>query len=190
MVGTQLCRASRNHASVSVMRSTRAHHQPRSFDGFPAGSSFTRSFKRVFSEGKPQPKVEKVVETAKQTMLQRWMGPKEMPTKGSFQWYREMVLLCTVFAITGSSTMFLVRPAMSEGLGLKGSFRDGPWSYRIGSVVIMTPLYAALLVVVGTTFGRHTYFRHFAVKMFSRFGIPPEAMDSTFHETAKNFRKW
>lgn len=83
-----------------------------------------------------------------------------------------------------------VRPAMSKGLGLKGSFRDGPWSYRICSIVIMTPLYATLLVCVGTVFGRHAYFRHFAVKMFSRFGIPPELMDSTFHETAKNFRKW
>lgn len=79
---------------------------------------------------------------------------------------------------------------MSEVLGLKGSLKDGPWSYRIGSLVIMTPLYATLLVVVGTVFGRHFYFRHFSVKMFSRFGIPPELMDSTFHETAKNFRKW
>jgi hypothetical protein len=79
---------------------------------------------------------------------------------------------------------------MSEVLGLKGSFREGPNSYRICSIVIMTPLYATMLVCVGTVFGRHAYFRHFAVKMFSRFGIPPELMDSTFHETAKNFRKW
>jgi hypothetical protein len=26
--------------------------------------------------------------------------------------------------------------------------------------------------------------------MFSRFGIPPELMDKSFHETAKNFRKY
>lgn len=79
---------------------------------------------------------------------------------------------------------------MSKVLGLKGSLKDGPWSYRICSIVIMTPLYASLLVVVGTVFGRHFYFRHFAVKMFSRFGIPPELMDKTFHETKKNFRKY
>lgn len=54
----------------------------------------------------------------------------------------------------------------------------------------MTPLYSTLLVIVGTVFGRHAYFRHFAVKMFSRFGIPPELMDKTFHETAKNFKKY
>lgn len=79
---------------------------------------------------------------------------------------------------------------MSEILGLKGSLKEGPWSYRICSIVIMTPLYAGLLVTVGTVFGRHSYFRHFAVKMFQRFGIPPEMLDKTFHETSKTFRKW
>jgi hypothetical protein len=79
---------------------------------------------------------------------------------------------------------------VTEILGLKGSLKDGPWSYRICSIVIMTPLYATLLVVVGTIFGRHFYFRHFAVKMFSRFGIPPELMDKNFHKTSKAFRKY
>jgi len=83
-----------------------------------------------------------------------------------------------------------VRPMVSHGLGLKGSMKEGPWSYRICSIIIMTPLYAGLLVVVGTLFGRHAYFRFFAVKMFSRFGIPPELMDPTFENAKKNFRKW
>jgi len=129
-------------------------------------------------------------DTKQTTFLQRFLGPKEIPPRGTLKWYGEMALLCTVFAITGSSTMILVRPAVSEGLGLKGSMKDGPWSYRICSIVIMTPMYATLLVMVGTCFGRHFYFRHFAVKMFSRFGIPPELMDKGFHETAKNFRKY
>mmetsp|Transcript_18343 Transcript_18343/g.25872 ORF Transcript_18343/g.25872 Transcript_18343/m.25872 type:complete len:191 (+) Transcript_18343:283-855(+) len=129
-------------------------------------------------------------DTKQTTFLQRFLGPKEIPPRGTLKWYGEMALLCTVFAITGSSTMVLVRPAVSEGLGLKGSLKDGPWSYRICSIVIMTPMYATLLVMVGTCFGRHFYFRHFAVKMFSRFGIPPELMDKSFHETAKNFRKY
>lgn len=84
----------------------------------------------------------------------------------------------------------LVRPAVGDVLGLQGSMREGPWSYRICSLVIMTPLYATLLVVVGTVFGRHAYFRHFSVKIFSRFGIPPELMDPTFQATKKTFRKW
>mmetsp|Transcript_18684 Transcript_18684/g.38997 ORF Transcript_18684/g.38997 Transcript_18684/m.38997 type:complete len:252 (-) Transcript_18684:162-917(-) len=124
------------------------------------------------------------------TFLQRFLGPKPMPPRNTPKWYAEIALICTVFGITGSSTMFLVRPAVSNVLGLEGSMKDGPWSYRICSLVIMTPMYATLLVVVGTIFGRHFYFRHFSVKMFSRFGIPPELMDKNFHETAKNFRKW
>lgn len=124
------------------------------------------------------------------TFLQRWLAHKEIPPRGTLKWYGEMVLICTVFAITGTSTMVIVRPAVSNVLGLEGSLKDGPWSYRICSLVIMTPLYSAMLVVVGTVFGRHTYFRHFAVKMFSRFGIPPELMDKNFHKTAKNFRKY
>jgi hypothetical protein len=41
-------------------------------------------------------------------MWNRFIGPKEMPPRWSATWYREMVLICTVFAITGSSTMVLV----------------------------------------------------------------------------------
>ena len=86
--------------------------------------------------------------------------------------------------------LFQVRPAVSHGLGLKGSLKDGPWSYRICSIVIMTPIYSTLLVLVGTVFGRHHYFRHFSVKMFSRFGIPPEMLDANFHHTKNHFRKY
>jgi hypothetical protein len=121
---------------------------------------------------------------------QRFTGARSMPERWTLPWYREMVLISTVFAITGSSTMVVVRPAVSNVLGLKGSLKDGPWSYRICSLVIMTPIYATLLVLVGTVFGRHHYFRHFSVKMWSRFGIPPEMLDQSFHETKKHFRKW
>lgn len=85
------------------------------------------------------------------SFLQRWMAHKEIPTRGTLKWYGEMVLLCTVFAITGTSTMVLVRPAVSEVLGLKGSLKEGPWSYRVCSIVIMTPVYSAMLVLVGVS---------------------------------------
>jgi hypothetical protein len=41
-------------------------------------------------------------------MWTRFMGPKEMPPRWTFTWYREMALVCTVFGITGSSTMVVV----------------------------------------------------------------------------------
>ena len=45
----------------------------------------------------------------------------------------------------------LVRPAVSDVLGLKGSLKDGPNSYRVCSFVIMTPLYSMMLVLVGVS---------------------------------------
>ena len=62
----------------------------------------------------PSPKFEKVFRVAPkqrtkfQTMLSNFLGPKPMPERHTFAWYGEMLLICTVFAITGSSTMVLV----------------------------------------------------------------------------------
>ncbi len=64
-------------------------------------------------------------ETTKQTFLERFLAPKPMPPRWTPKWYGEMVLICTVFGITGTSTMVLVRPAVSDVLGLKGSFKEG-----------------------------------------------------------------
>ena len=43
------------------------------------------------------------------TFLQKFLGPKEMPPRGTLKWYGEITLICTVFAITGTSTIVLVR---------------------------------------------------------------------------------
>lgn len=42
----------------------------------------------------------------------RWTAPREMPPRYTLRWYGEVVLICTVFGITGTSTMLLVRPSM------------------------------------------------------------------------------
>jgi hypothetical protein len=41
------------------------------------------------------------------TMWQRFLGPKPMPERHTAAWYREMLLICTVFGITGSTTMLV-----------------------------------------------------------------------------------
>ena len=79
-----------------------------------------------------------------------------------------MSYVCMIFGFTGSTTMFLVRPAVSKGLKLEGSMKDGPWSYRVATFVVMFPVYPLLLLGFGTVFNRHVYFRSFAVKMLSR----------------------
>ena len=49
-----------------------------------------------------------------------------------------------------------------------------------------------LLLTFGTIAGRHVYFRHFAVKMLSRFGIDKAALDPMYRGGAHvmEFRKW
>eukprot|EP01116_Phalansterium_solitarium_P005014 TRINITY_DN16276_c0_g1_i1.p1 TRINITY_DN16276_c0_g1~~TRINITY_DN16276_c0_g1_i1.p1 ORF type:complete len:185 (-),score=0.56 TRINITY_DN16276_c0_g1_i1:161-715(-) len=98
-----------------------------------------------------------------------WFAERPALVKYSRAWWKEQLLICVVFAITGSSTMFLVRPLLRDGLQLEGSLKEGPWSFRLAYLAIMTPVYSCMLVAVGTLFGRHAYFRRFAVKMWSRF---------------------
>jgi hypothetical protein len=86
-------------------------------------------YKRSFSSSSPPPPrdgAEKVVrvirkeaadgsstataETGTHTWFQRFLAPKEIPPRGTFKWYLEMLLITTVFAVTGTSTMVLVSP--------------------------------------------------------------------------------
>jgi hypothetical protein len=81
----------------------------------------------------------------------------------------EAAVLFTVFGITGSSSVAFVRPALKNVLGIDGTLWDGPWSYRIASFFIVTPIYACVLVTLGTLSGRHVFFANMARKIVSRF---------------------
>jgi hypothetical protein len=54
-------------------------------------------------------------------------------------------------------------------MGIEGTIIEGPWSYRIASVFIISPIYACVLVTVGTLAGRHVFFANMARKIVSRF---------------------
>jgi hypothetical protein len=73
----------------------------------PANKGAPPRYERVL---RVSPK-KKEKESQRQTMLSKFLGPKPMPERHSAAWYGEMLLLCTVFGITGSSTMFLVSSA-------------------------------------------------------------------------------
>ena len=81
----------------------------------------------------------------------------------------EAAVLFCVFGITGSSSVALVRPFLKNTIGLEGSWRDGPWSYRIGSLVLVSPIYATVLIFTGTVAGRHMYFAMMGRKILGRF---------------------
>ena len=74
--------------------------------------------RRLLTSTPKQPSKEKITQEVKpgaenvsgfSGVFQRFIGPKEMPPRWTTAWYGEMVLICTVFAITGTSTMIMVR---------------------------------------------------------------------------------
>ena len=78
------------------------------------------------------------------------------------------MLVLVVFSITGSLSLYIVRPLLSDVLGLQGSMRDGPWSYRILTLLLVPPAYSLMLLTIGTAAGRHTYFKRVALRMWGR----------------------
>lgn len=87
----------------------------------------------------------------------------------------EAAVLFSVFGVTGSSSMYFVRPALSK-LGVEGSLREGPNSYRVISILSVTPIYATILFTVGTLSGRHAYFAGQWRKILGRF-VPGSALN-------------
>jgi hypothetical protein len=99
---------------------------------------------------------------------------------------RELLIVCGIFAITGSSAAAFVRPALRFialstpvgallGLDETSGFIAGPWTFRVLYFLIMWPMYSMLLLFFGTVFGRGPFFRPFIVKMWSRVLPKPAA---------------
>jgi hypothetical protein len=81
----------------------------------------------------------------------------------------EAAVAFTVFGVTGSTSVAVVRPALKATFGIEGSLKEGPWSYRISSILAVSPIYATMLVTFGTIAGRHRFFANMAHKIFGRF---------------------
>eukprot|EP00392_Amoebophrya_sp_AT5.2_P013566 g13695.t1 len=116
--------------------------------GGAGGSTSSASYGQKFWEWTTKPEVDR----------KRW----------SAEWWADAVLKCTVFAITGTSSVTLVRPALAK-VGIVGSLKDGPWSYRFLSLILVSPIYTLILLTVGTLAGRHTFFAKVAQRMWRRF---------------------
>lgn len=82
---------------------------------------------------------------------------------------KEKLIACIVFAITGTASVTLVRPLLKDVVGLEGSFIEGPWSYRLSSVLLVSPVYAVMLLTFGTLSGRHRFFSQMSFKILGRF---------------------
>jgi hypothetical protein len=65
--------------------------------------------RRLFTSGKSSSTTTRTTQSKWKTMWNKFTGPKPLPERYTTAWYGEMILICTVFGITGTSTMLLVR---------------------------------------------------------------------------------
>ena len=97
---------------------------------------------------------------------------------------KEAVIATMVFGVTGTTTMFLIRPCLKTVFGLEGSLLEGPNSYRIISILTISPVYAILLFTIGTISGRHIFFAQMSSKILGRF-IPKYILSKVYCNPAK-----
>ncbi|MCW5516671.1 DUF6787 family protein [Muriicola sp. Z0-33] len=86
----------------------------------------------------------------------------------------QLIIIFVVFAITGSSSVYVARPFL-EWIGFDRSiFPDSWWSgwiYWTIRLLIIFPIYQVLLVVFGWVFGQFRFFWNFEKKMLQRMGL-------------------
>ena len=113
----------------------------------------------------PEPEPEKKASAAAAAAF----GPPEPPKyeRWSQPWWKEQAIVFTIFSITGSSCMLFVRPMLGL-LDITGSMLDGPWSYRLASVFLITPCYSVLLFLFASLLGRSAWGKWFVFKMWRR----------------------
>lgn len=86
----------------------------------------------------------------------------------------QIVLILIVFALTGSSAVYVAKPFL-EVVGLqRGHFPDSWWSgwvYWTLRIVVIFPIYQVLLVAFGWLFGQFQFFWNFEKKLLDRMGL-------------------
>jgi hypothetical protein len=105
--------------------------------------------------------------TTKRSISFKGSGPFSDKPRFTSEWWKDNLVVITVFGITGSTTVSVVRPCL-KSFGITGNFYEGPWSYRVSYLAITLPLYSAILITLGTLAGRGKYFRHVIYRMYGR----------------------
>lgn len=86
----------------------------------------------------------------------------------------QLVLILIVFAITGSSSVYVAKPFL-EMMGIeRANFSDAWWSvtlYWTLRLLLIFPFYQLLLVIYGWLFGQFRFFWNFEKKMLQRMGL-------------------
>ncbi|MEY8849101.1 DUF6787 family protein [Psychroserpens sp. XS_ASV72] len=94
---------------------------------------------------------------------------KKLENKWILDYRWEMIRVFIVFAITGTSSMFVGRPIM-KAIGITKENLN-PILYWVLFIIIGLIFYQLLLVAFGWLFGQHKFFWEFEKKMLKRFGF-------------------
>ena len=98
-----------------------------------------------------------------------WTAPVPMPARWSKAWWWEVGLVRnTVYALTGSTVRFFVKPAVRHGLQSTTRLREGSRGLYAASALVTLSIYPVILLSFGTVLGRHHYFKAAAKKMLRR----------------------
>ena len=86
----------------------------------------------------------------------------------------QLIVIFIVFAITGSSSVFVAKPFLNF-IGLQQSnFPEAWWGellYWSLRILLIFPFYQILLVIYGFLFGQFKFFWNFEKKMLKRLGL-------------------
>jgi hypothetical protein len=86
----------------------------------------------------------------------------------------QLMVIFIVFAITGSSSVYVAKPFL-DFIGLaREQFSEGWWGaalYWALRLVLIFPFYQILLVVFGWLFGQFQFFWAFEKKMLAKMGM-------------------
>ncbi len=75
-------------------------------------------------------------------------------------------IVIIVFSIAGSVSLLLTRFVPNSVVQIEGELWSGPWSYRVAYLLVGPPVYTMTLVMVGTLFGKHAYFKRRALRVW------------------------
>ena len=86
----------------------------------------------------------------------------------------QLIIIFIVFAITGSSSVYVAKPFLNL-IGLhQANFSDSWWGstlYWILRILLIFPFYQVLLVIYGWLFAQFKFFWAFEKKMLKRIGL-------------------
>lgn len=104
----------------------------------------------------------------------RVMAWNKLKARWGIQSNFQLVVICVVFAITGSASVWVARPFL-HWIGLEG-LRDGAaawghWLYWALRILLIFPFYQVLLLFFGWVFGQFRFFWNFEKKMLRRMGL-------------------